>query len=282
MKTISHGKNHLADHLLNTDSAIYLIADFNQLYRSADDGQSWAQANFPAGPDCKINFMWQSGNKVVAFGEGGVYTSTDNGRFYVSGYSNGGLFIGMSDDLVNWKKWTVDNSGQGRSCYDVLAHDNLLIAPFSNSGICFSKDCGATWALMPGSDEPQLGLIYAMARDTDFIYAGSAFYGVWRYPLAGLLDATEAPGSSSVHSALLFPNPVRQHTNLSYTLERPARVRISLYDPAGKFVAALAGGYRNSGPVQEQLEFPTGLAPGQYYVVISSGQGQTFAPAIVR
>lgn len=293
--------------LTRQGGAVFLCASSEKIFRSDDDGLSWHYVSIlPGTPAHTLYFLLASGDTLICGGITTYFTSTnggvswaphaytgltglsvwnmtlDAGKYYVGGFANNNPFIGMSEDLINWKKITVDSTGPGRQCYAILAKDNMLIAPFADRGIYLSKDYGDTWLRMPGSDEPKLNVIYTMAMDNDYVYAGSAFYGVWRYPLWNIIDAVKNAGPAAVHALTLYPNPAQRQASLQYSLEQAARVRVVLYDLSGKELAVLAQGRRESGLVQEQIEFPPGLSPGQYRVSVSVLQRVASIPVMLR
>lgn len=81
------------------------------------------------------------------------------------------------------------------------------------------------------------------------------------------LDATTGvsspvAGRSGV-TALAAPNPCSSHLNISYTLPRPARVDIHLFDVMGRRVALLPEGMREAGPHTARYDM-SALPAGTY------------------
>lgn len=59
----------------------------------------------------------------------------------------------------------------------------------------------------------------------------------------GLLNAPQEPGDPAIPSGFTlespFPNPFNGTLNLNFTLERPGRVKVDVYDPSGRLVETL-------------------------------------------
>ena len=67
-----------------------------------------------------------------------------------------------------------------------------------------------------------------------------------------------------------YPNPFKQHTNISYELEEAGFVTISIYDSFGEEIASLVNKQMTAG--RHITEFNAeGIAPGVYYYTIRSG-----------
>ncbi len=78
----------------------------------------------------------------------------------------------------------------------------------------------------------------------------------------------EVPGEFSLKA---YPNPFNQHSLVSYTVERPGYVRLSVYDITGREVAVLAEGFYPAG--RHEVGFDgTGLASGVYLARLEAGE----------
>ncbi|MCC7143684.1 MAG: T9SS type A sorting domain-containing protein [Candidatus Eisenbacteria bacterium] len=67
-----------------------------------------------------------------------------------------------------------------------------------------------------------------------------------------------------------MPNPARNRASVRFSLPSEAGVDLSLYDPSGRFVRALARGGFDSGVHHVDLDL-SGLAGGIYYLQLSAG-----------
>ncbi len=76
-----------------------------------------------------------------------------------------------------------------------------------------------------------------------------------------------------------YPNPFNPSTNLSYTLDSPSLVNLTVYDALGREVAVLINGFQSAGTHVNALH-GSNLAGGVYFAVLRAGQ-QTFSQRIV-
>ena len=81
-------------------------------------------------------------------------------------------------------------------------------------------------------------------------------------------DAT--PAAMTLRSN--YPNPFSERTTLGYSLDRPAHVRMELFDVRGQRVRVLADDTRGPGEHEVTLD-GFGLASGTYFVRMQSGDG---------
>ncbi len=68
-----------------------------------------------------------------------------------------------------------------------------------------------------------------------------------------------------------YPNPFNPHTNIHYTIHRPAKVNLSVFDITGKKVAELVNQKQCAGHYQIAFE-PRYLASGVYFYRLKAGQ----------
>lgn len=126
-------------------------------------------------------------------------------------------------------------------------------------------DKGTRWR-----GDPERGLIYA---DYYFLEA------LGRY---AALKGVEFPPIRHDYSFTLeqnFPNPFHDSTTIFYSLTRDSRVRLRLFDAAGRQVRVVLEADRPVG--SHRLEFDaTGLASGLYYLRLETEEGTLFRPMI--
>lgn len=76
----------------------------------------------------------------------------------------------------------------------------------------------------------------------------------------------------SMESFSVYPNPVKQIVNLTFTLKEPQQLSIDLYDTGGKRIANLLNEKTfDSGNNIQKLELPSTLSGGVYFLNISDG-----------
>lgn len=284
-------------------SQFVLTLASNKIYRSDDEGAFWSFVySLPVAP---YSFFVATDTKLVC-GGGNSYLVSDNngatweprsfdglgtfsgwemtesaGKFYVRGSASGDPFVGISTDAIVWEKSYLDNTSAPAPDYEVFAKDSVVIATFYPGGIYFSKNYGQSWQKIQitalNSD-----FFFDFELDDTYLYGGTSFYGVWRTPLSSLIDVgVIGPVSESI-VASVYPNPLKEHATLTYTLPAPAEVLVTLNDLSGKEIAVLANGSRESGPVSESLTLPSMLLSGNYLLKISAGQGKAAVQIFVR
>ena len=276
----------------------WMCSQSDKIYRSDDDGLSWDYVStLPTTSSENLYFLLATNDGLICGGTSRYFVSSnggldwetrkytgitglsvacmryDGGKYFISGSSSNSLFIGKSDDLVNWTKIVVDASGPGRTSETLLAQDSLLIVPFVGRGIYFSQNHGETWSKIPGSEVEALSVVPALVMDQDYLYAGTYFYGVWRYPLGGIIVKAPELEAGGIHRLSVHPNPAREGAALTYALTQASKVLITLNDLTGKQIAVLAKGWRQSGAVEETLVFPAELPAGCYFLSVNTALG---------
>ncbi|RAK63499.1 LamG-like jellyroll fold domain-containing protein [Hymenobacter edaphi] len=82
-------------------------------------------------------------------------------------------------------------------------------------------------------------------------------------PIRTIVTAARPPQLAGAVRLANFPNPFQQHTTISYTLERPAPVRLTVLDATGRLVATLVDAPCPAGP--QQVPFRAGALPAGLY-----------------
>ncbi|MDX1910353.1 MAG: hypothetical protein SFV22_02645 [Saprospiraceae bacterium] len=115
-----------SDVLVGEDQ-VFLVGNFNSLYRSQNDGQNFSSINFVADDDFRPTGVWESGNYVAFHGEGGIYFS-----------ENGGV------------DWQQNNAGIPPYEHTVfqLFHQGFFLYALTSAGIYISADSGLSWELI--------------------------------------------------------------------------------------------------------------------------------------
>ncbi len=129
---------------------------------------------------------------------------------------------------------------------------------------------------------------YADAGDAGFVYKLTAVdvHGNASVPAVLLPGGTVDVGDTSpaLRFAAPSPNPARGATTLDYALSRPGRVRLAVFDAAGRLVQALRDGELPAGEHRERfaLRDPAGraLASGLYLIRLEA-EGQVLTRRLV-
>ncbi len=112
---------------------------------------------------------------------------------------------------------------------------------------------------------------------------GATYDGVFRLDsldLTSLMVQTQIPLNRANILSQNSPNPFTQTTTISFTLPEPSYITLTLYDAAGREVAALMNGFMDAG--EHDVPFQRGNTPGgvYFYRLESGGQSQTRAMVI--
>jgi len=80
----------------------------------------------------------------------------------------------------------------------------------------------------------------------------------------------------------MYPNPFNPTTQISYSIENPGQMKLSIYNIAGQEVSVLHDGYQSSGSYNVQWN-ATELASGVYYVsMVMNGHVETMKAIILK
>ncbi len=94
-------------------------------------------------------------------------------------------------------------------------------------------------------------------------------------------NATATPIQSLVEGLKIFPNPFSQNIAVSFNLPEAGRMRVSVFDNAGKLVKVLADEDMQAG-YQEFVWQGTNVAAGNYTLVLDNGSGIKMSKNIVK
>ena len=154
--------------------------------------------------------------------------------------------------------------------------DSLWVTHTSSSNEMFSW----TFSWIAPDDPPDTVILYAAGNASnangvpdagDFAYATNR--SMTRIIVANEPDATP----SMLSLAPLSPNPFRHDTETSYTLERPAFVRVVLRDGRGRTVKELENEPKDAGNHRLRIS-ADGLSPGVYFLTVYGPDGARTRP----
>ena len=246
-------KNMQTGKMLVKDSTIFACNTVNYgLFFSPNQGNSWSPVT--DSPFCKqkINDLMLLGDKILAL--------TSNGKLFLSS-PDGMQWIefGFKPDSLRVTGITVDNA--------------VIYAATNDSGIFRTDDNGATWKqLIPKAPASQINCLLAyeghlfagsslngvvlflkknggkwintgfpvdnihhLLADNDTLYAAISNKGVWYRPIGELLDNTDSHKTGEIKqyiSHIAITN--RSSYTIAFTLQKPERLSISVYDLTGR------------------------------------------------
>ena len=100
----------------------------------------------------------------------------------------------------------------------------------------------------------------------------------------GILNSTTSVNDESTSSTKLFvsPNPLSSSSTITYTIQKPSRVRIELMNTLGQVSDVVFDGYSESGTHSLSLN-TTSITSGMYWFRMTNGTGvQTTQVSVVR
>jgi hypothetical protein len=82
-------------------------------------------------------------------------------------------------------------------------------------------------------------------------------------------------------SLKLFPNPVRESFNITFFLDKPSLVKITLFDAAGKYHENLFEGIKPKGEFSDKFQISSVLAPGIYFLRVEAENKSSFHRVVI-
>ncbi|MCL4705276.1 T9SS type A sorting domain-containing protein [bacterium] len=177
---------------INFQGHILLGTDSKGVFRSIDQGQTWAAINAGLTKDKVFALATSNNGRIFAGTDGLIYNSIDNGDTWhassnglpnvefrsLASHSDGHIFAGTNGSGVfrstdNGNSWMAINDGLGSSRIQTLATDShFLFAGTPDSGVFRSTNNGDTWK------QGRIGLeslpVYTLASNAaGYLFAGT-------------------------------------------------------------------------------------------------------------
>lgn len=214
-----------ADHLngcFGTNSADY--------YQTADGGDNWSLKS--------IDFLQMtysmafdlSGNGIVAHYQGPMALTSDGG--------------------INWTQRGMPGEGVGRQ---MVEHHGFFWYLIENN-IYISKNKGETWILKASALNALRGLDFVTPTSWTFGWAVGNQGIILKYvgTPTGIPVEENTTFSKNYQLFQNFPNPFNPTTTIEYYLAEPAKVKLCVYNIAGKAVKVLTDRIKQAGQYAEQ------------------------------
>jgi hypothetical protein len=196
-------------------------------------------------------------NNVGAVPGLGAQSAIWTGQSWIVG-SNAGLFRSATGQ----SPWTfIDVDFEPLFLVTFARRAGVVFAQFgTGSGTVFqySLDHGATWHAL---DDLPFVFTYEIATLGNTLYA-ARFDGLWRRSVESVSAPTIPPGAV-LEFAIAGEHPVRDEARFRFVLPHAGRVRIELFDAAGRRVAGRVDEALSAGPHTIRWS-STRLAPGVY------------------
>jgi photosystem II stability/assembly factor-like uncharacterized protein len=230
-----------------TDNAVFVGTSGGGAFRSTDDGASWTPVNDGLTNNVVFALAAGGGNVYAGTSGGGVYRSQDGGDH-----------------------WTQVNNGLTGVYLRSLVASGSNVFAATATGIFYSADDGDHWTAI------NQNLVYpnmnAIAISGSNLLTGAYYNAAWRSPLPAAVAVPEIDPSLPAGFALAgaAPNPALGATAIAYSLAEPARVTLTLFDPAGRRVADLVDAFQGAGPHEARVD-TAALPPGVYFYRLRAG-----------
>jgi hypothetical protein len=187
--------------------------------------------------------------------------------------------IGVFHSTAGQSPWTYIDFGLHPTFFSSFAlRDGVVFTHFASgegTGVEYSTDDGANWTVL---DALPATFTYEIASIGSMLYAGRVD-GLWRRSIANVLAIPGGP-AASLHFSIVGPNPMHDEARFRVELPEAGRVRIDIFDLAGRRVPdgideTLPAGANNV------TWHAGGLAPGLYMARLQAG-GRTANVRLVR
>jgi hypothetical protein len=243
-----YGRSHVY-HWDATSNSIHYFADFDSTWPSA--GCDMASGGFV---HARVSVAIDSLNHLFV-----AYTSWDTSDCSLTGFANGDIYLQSSyDNGVTWSPKV-----------------NMTSSP---TPLCAAGDCDAdNWSSLAEvtTTGGMLHLLYINDKDAGGVVnsEGSATDNPVRhieYPTTAVGDDIKQPKDFSL--AQNYPNPFNSKTNLDFSLDKPSRVTLTIYDVTGALVATLTQGEMPAGAHSVTWN-ADGVSSGVYYYRLATNTG---------
>ncbi len=239
-----------------SDSGVFLGTDYGGVFRSTNLGANWQAFPVP-NTNGWIASIFVIGSTILASADlyPNVFRSTNLGV-----------------------QWQNSDSGMTAPAVYSFAYARNTIFAATYWGFFYSTDGGISWTdAYEGMYDVTHGLLdltlYALAVDSNFIYAGGFEKGVWKRPFSEFVTGLEERTNESVSNFRLFqnyPNPFNPSTMIRYGLPHKSAVQLTVYNALGQQVATLVQAEQEAG--YYELKFgATELSSGVYFYRMQAG-----------
>jgi len=187
---------------------------FPAIFKTADGGSTWTDASSGVTSVVTSIVIDPDSTEILYAGtDAGAFKSLDGGATW----TNVGLTY-VNDLLV-----------------DPLIPTTIIAA--TNAGIFVTMNSGSDW--QPMNDGLDTNVVKCLTiHPNAYLYAGT--YGSGLYRIEWVLGTEEYVGDNAEKTILYaYPNPVHDHVTLSFAVNQPGHVRLTIYDVQGRLVQEL-------------------------------------------
>lgn len=271
------------------------------LYRSPDHGDSWLEPDSGlVGQHIMALTVNSEGLMLAGTNGGGLFESADSGITWMNvplqPYSDYITALAMVNDSVflaaaefsglyriekNGTDWTIS-----RILYQhissVMVNSKGQAFAGGSEFIIYSEDGGLSWNDI--SDGYSGSWVVDMVTDgAENLYAGTEIGGVLRRSEI-ISNIPSSDNTMPQHWQLRqnYPNPFNAGTTFQFTLYKPAKARLVLYDTLGRQVTVIRDQFFSAGSHRIPWE-GTSMPSGLYFVrLILGAETQTIKAALIK
>ncbi|MEP1150966.1 MAG: T9SS type A sorting domain-containing protein [Balneola sp.] len=252
---------------------LYITLRSGGVYRSLDGGSTWQdlKTTLPDGENWTdewgVNDSIQrhsllscavhpNNDEIILVGGNifGIYKSVNGG----SSWSQ----VLPPTELIN--NGTRDHGHIFSVVFDPNSPTNVYAAEW-HGGMYKSEDSGESWSLINDGLSTRAVAKLSISSNSEYLYAATQGEGVFRYQIQEIATSISQnkaiPNSVKLHQN--YPNPFNPSTTISFELNEPGNVKLTIFNSLGQTVKTLFNGYRSSG--SHSISFDaTSFASGTY------------------
>jgi photosystem II stability/assembly factor-like uncharacterized protein len=236
-------------------TVLFYSSQFGKVYRSTDKGTTWTAINNGLPTFGGASMQWElldCGNNLFAEETEGssVYLSTNNGTNWIA----------VKNELPPFPVTLLASAGNG-----------AFVAETKGGGIYVSTSNGTHWTSANAGLTDSI--IYSLALNDSTVFASTGSGIVWRRPLSEMLGViSDKSRQSRLTQASLQIRSVGSGPILyiDFSLPRPDKVAVTIFDISGRQVTSLVNDNFGSGAHSVPWNTRT-VAPGYYMVRMRTG-----------
>ncbi|MDP4198509.1 MAG: T9SS type A sorting domain-containing protein [Bacteroidota bacterium] len=290
--------------IFTTGSTVYAGTYTRGVYSSTNNGNSWLQMNLGLTSTNIAALTANNTNVFAGCATGGVFTSVagatltwtqltsglqtvanlpvvslaDSGSAVYAATLGGGVFVTTNN--LTWSQIAPGTTGMLRAVALAVNKDTVFIAS-QDQGVYYATRGATGWnatAFGLSSDT----LLASIAVQGSFVFAGTRDHGVQQSPMPAAIappNGVGDAGTSTLALAGIYPNPVSSNTDISFSLDAPRVVTLSITDVSGHEVKLITNQVLTPGPHAYNWD-ASHFAAGVYLCRLSA-DGQSLARNIV-
>lgn len=222
------------------------------IWRSSDNGLTWANVPVPTSPRPYPAQLGKNGSTIFAVAQAKLFKSTNYG--------------------TNWVKFNAPFS-DSLFAQSLYSYNGILFCGTGETTnkffVRYSYDDGATWYKVGDSLPSSAGSFQIKGN---YIYAALNDYGVWKCPLSIITSngtaANTIPGEYKLYQN--YPNPFNSMTNIKYQTPNTNFVVLKVYDLLGREAATLVNDVLTVGTHEIKFD-ASSLSSGIYFYKFECG-----------